>query len=103
MPQLQIKVPTLRRWGKKMGVVVDKAFWDALGAMRSVKDLSNADIVWFVLGYSGPDGDRYHLARNAIVFTTLEDAVEGLTGGAPVTLEEFETSIRRKLARSVTT
>jgi hypothetical protein len=25
MPQLQIKVPSLRRWGKKMAVVVDEA------------------------------------------------------------------------------
>lgn len=31
MPQLQIKVPTLRRWGRKMAIVVDKPFlmhWD---------------------------------------------------------------------------
>ncbi len=26
MPQLQIKVPTLRRWGKKLAIIVDKVF-----------------------------------------------------------------------------
>ena len=44
MPQLQIKVPTISRWGKKMAVVVDRAFWESLGEMREVRDLSNCDI-----------------------------------------------------------
>ena len=34
MPQLQIKVPTLRRWGKKMAVVVDRHFFESLGQME---------------------------------------------------------------------
>lgn len=100
MPQLQIKVPALRRWGKKMAVVVDKAFWDSLGAMRKVQHLSSADIVWFVVTFEGPTDGHYQLARHQVVFTTLEDAVEGLTGGTPVSLEQFENSIREKLARS---
>lgn len=51
MPQLQIKVPTLRRWGKKMAVVVDKHFFDALGHMEEVGDLSNGDIAWFTVDF----------------------------------------------------
>lgn len=100
MPQLQIKVPTLRRWGKKMAVVVDKAFWESLGEMRNVKNISNADIVWFVVDYDGPVKGQYRIKRHAAVFTTLENAVEGLTGGTPVSLEDFEESIRKKLRRS---
>jgi len=100
MPQLQIKVPTLRRWGKKMAVVVDKAFWESLGAMRKVQHLSSADIVWFVVTFEGPKEGRYQLSRHDVVFTTLESAVEGLTGGTPVSLEQFENSIREKLGRS---
>mgnify|MGYP006292210491 CR=1 FL=1 len=37
MPQLQIKVPTLSRWGKKMAVIVDRAFWNSLASMSQVK------------------------------------------------------------------
>jgi len=99
MPQLQTKVPTLRRWGKKMAVVVDKAFWDSLGEMRRAKDLSNADIIWFVVDYEGPIQGRYRLKTDKVIFTTLENAVEGLTGGTPVSLEQFEQSIKRKLER----
>jgi hypothetical protein len=99
MPQLQIKVPTLRRWGKKMAVVVDRAFFDALGRMDSVKDISNADVAWFVVGYD-ESSVPITLTRDAVCFTTLERAVEGLTGGVPVTQDEFERRIMEKAARS---
>lgn len=97
MPQLQIKVPTLRRWGKKMAVVVDEAFFSALGRMDHVKDPSNADIGWFVVRLERR-GKSAVLEPAFAQFTTLERAVEGLTAGLPVTLGEFEESIRLKLA-----
>ena len=96
MPQLQIKVPTLRRWGKKMAVVVDRNFFDALGKMDAVEDVSNCDIAWFIVRYRD-DGRIIHLERDSVILTTLERAVEGLTGGLPVSLEEFEKRIRGKL------
>lgn len=96
MPQLQIKVPTLRRWGKKMAVVVDEAFYRNLGAMDTVSDLSNCDIAWFVVRY-----DESVLPAKIQIDEpnkqTLERAVEGLTGGTPVTREEFEQKIALKL------
>jgi hypothetical protein len=96
MPQLQIKVPTLRRWGKKMAVVVDRNFFDALGKMADVKDVPSCDIAWFVVKYEETDRDAI-LAPDFVRLTTLERAVEGLTGGDPVTLEVFEARIREKL------
>ena len=103
MPQLQIKVPTLRRWGRKMAVVVDKSFWESLAEVRRVEHLSNSDIAWFIMDYEGPENGRYRIACSEVVFTTLENAVEGLTGGTPVTLEQFERAIHEKLARSEAT
>lgn len=99
MPQLQIKVPTLRRWGKKMAVVVDRAFWSSLRGVRPVGHLSNADIVWFVADYHQPEAGAYSLHPGEAVFTSLENAVEGLTGGVPVSLEQFELAILRRLER----
>jgi hypothetical protein len=96
MPQLQIKVPTLRRWGKKMVVVVDAAFYRSLGRMETVRDLSNCDIAWFVARYE-EDGDAVRLVVGEPKKQTLERAVEGLTGGLPVTLGEFEAKIIEKL------
>ena len=95
MPQLQIKVPTLRRWGKKMAVVVDEAFFAALGPMDKVQEVSNCDIAWFVVGFEeSKDGAR--LVRRFEQLTTLERAVEGLTAGKPVSLETFESRLRLK-------
>jgi hypothetical protein len=97
MPQLQVKVPTLRRWGKKMAVVVDRSFFDALGEMRSVQDISSCDIAWFVVRYEQSNGTSL-LVPDLVVLTTLEDTVQGLTGGLPVALPAFEEKIRQKIA-----
>src|SRR5208337_725997 len=100
MPQLQIKVPTISRWGKKMAVVIDRAFWDSLGVMREVRDLSNCEIVWFVVSFAPAKDGRFSLTRGATHFTTLVNAVEGLTGGTPMSLERFESQIRDRLPLS---
>ena len=100
MPQLQIKVPTISRWGKKMAVVIDRAFWDSLGKMREVRDLSNCEIVWFVVAFAPAEDGRFALRRDATHFTTLDNAVEGLTGGTPMSLEQFEGQIRARLPLS---
>lgn len=96
LPQLEIKVPTLRRWGKRMAVVVDEGFYSALGAMQRVAHISNSDIAWFVMRYDEAEGEA-RLKPGFVHFTTLEDAVAGLTAGRPVTLEVFEARIRQKL------
>jgi len=98
MPQLQIKVPALRRWGKKMCVVVDRGFYEALSPMESVRDVSNCDIVWFVVRYDEKGNDAV-LTPDFTHYTTLERAVEGLTAGDPVSLSTFEGRIRAKLSR----
>lgn len=100
MPQLQIKVPTISRWGKKMAVVIDKAFWDSLGEMRETKDLSNSEIVWFVVDYQQASRGRFEIQRHEMHFTTLDHAVEGLTGGTPMPLHRFEAEIRARLSRA---
>lgn len=98
MPQLQIKVPTLRRWGKKMAVVVDRHFFESLGVMEEVSDLSSGDIAWFTVDFTEEDtSKRFHMVSGGVHVTTLERATEGLTGGHPVTLAEFEDGIRLKL------
>ncbi len=96
MPQLQIKVPTVSRWGKKMAVVVDRPFWESLGTIQEVDDVSNCDIAWFVMDYQH-DGSRFCMQPAGLHLTTLDRAVEGLTGGKPTSLVAFEDSLRAKL------
>lgn len=98
MPQLQIKVPTLRRWGKKMVVVVDETFFLAMGPMVREDHLSNCDIVWLIVRFDGDlQGEYAKMTVADVYFTSLESAVTGLTGGEPATLPEFEAKLQVKL------
>jgi len=98
MPQLQIKVPTISRWGKKTAVVVDLPFWNSLGEMTEVKNVSNCDIAWFVVNYQKKgDTGQFALREHSLHLTTLDRAVEGLTGGVPTSLAAFEEDIRKRL------
>lgn len=97
MPQLLTKVPTLRRWGKKMAVVVDAPFFYSMGKMERVPHLSNADIVWFLVDFKqAATGEPFRLEVVEEFYTTLESATLGLTGGVPVSQGEFEDRIRAK-------
>lgn len=96
MPQLQIKVPTISRWGKKMAVVVDLPFWESLGSITEIEHVSNCDIAWFVMQYRH-DGTRFRMEPERLHLSTLDRAVEGLTGGKPTSLPVFEKTLRAKL------
>jgi hypothetical protein len=99
MPQLQIKVPTLRRWGRRMAVVVDEAFFASFGPMDRIPDVSNADIIWVIVGYRQTDAGEHSLFVKDTCFSTLERTVDGLTAGVPTTRANFERRILDKLER----
>lgn len=97
MPQLQTKVPTLRRWGKKMAVIVDAPFFYSMGTMSRERHVSNADIVWFLVDFvETSEGGLYQLEVVEEFYTTLESATLGLTGGVPLSQTQFEERVRAK-------
>ena len=83
-----------------MAVVIDKAFWESLSEMRETRDLSNSEIAWFVVTFSDARDGRFSLRPYEVHYTTLTNAVEGLTGGTPMSLERFEREIRARLSPS---
>ena len=100
MPQLQTKVPTLRRWGKKMAVIVDAPFFYSMGSMNRETHMSNADIVWLLVDFvEDPTGERYRLEVIEEFYTTLESASLGLTGGVPLAQDAFEERILTKVQK----
>ena len=82
-----------------MAVVVDRSFFLAMGKMRTVPSMSNCDVAWFVVTYKEAEDGKFKLVEDHVQFATLEDSVEGLTAGVPVSLETFETRILAKLER----
>jgi hypothetical protein len=102
MPQLQIKVPTLRRWGKKMAVVVDRSFYNSMGKMKTVEHASNSDIAWFIVDFKRlGENPSIAITLGKVLYTTLEESVSGLTGGRPVSKEQFERRIMQNLAGNI--
>ena len=102
LPQLQIKVPSLRRWGKKMAVVVDAPFFSTFGPMKRADHVSNADIIWCVVGYQQDQGARlFGLRVLGTYATTLEEAVTGLTAGKPMAKPDFEASLWGKMGEEI--
>lgn len=92
MPQLMIKVPALRRWGKKVMVAIHEDFFNWLPACPEI-DSSNAELTWLV--YSAQDaGDSYQLSLSRTVPTTLDDAVLSLTAAVPPPRDEFERQLQ---------
>lgn len=97
LPQLEVKVPILSRWGKKMVVVVDEPFFAALPTMTTANDLSNADIVWLVYGLAVQDGAHYKLELQRQVLTTLDETRAALVGGVAPPRTEFEGELARRI------
>lgn len=100
LPQLQTKVPTLSRWGKRMAVVVDEYFFASLDPMAHVEDLSSADIAWIVVRFEESDSGAFELRSSQTHFTTLPEAVAGLTGGRPSTESKFLQKLLEKAQRN---
>ena len=95
MPQLLVKIPTLRQWGKKMAVAVDTAFFEAIGGStpRPSHDLNEGDVVWLTLDVS----DDYRLQPRHWEVLPLEASANKLLAADAVKREEFENALRRKL------
>ena len=98
MPQLQVKVPTLRRWGRKMAVAVDRPFFDALERVKANRsqDLNDGDIIWLVVALE-PAASGLQLRRSHWEVLTLEETSRMLLAAETISRDSFEAALRAKL------
>lgn len=97
-PQLDVKVPVLRNWGKKVVVVIDRFFYDNMNALadaypRARNDQErrdNSDVVWFVVDYN----DDLKMTASAVVFTTLESSRRALNATEPLSKGDFTRNLK---------
>lgn len=95
MPQLEIKAPTLRRWGTKLAVAVDWPFFAAIGGKSAepLSDLDDGDIIWLVPRID----DDFQLREYHCEVLSLEASSRKLLAAETVKRREFETVARCKL------
>jgi hypothetical protein len=98
MSRVHIWVHRLLRSGRKLAVVVDRSFFDALGKMGDARHVSNCDVAWFVVRFEDAQG-QIRLTPDSLRFTRLEQGIEGLIAADTVGPEALEARILRRLAQ----
>jgi hypothetical protein len=104
MPQLNLKVPVFRRWGKRFFVAVDSLFFSNLPEFKTVSSIENSEITWLVYPFANtPMGFRMQSPR--LIFTLWEDVLTALREGQEPTPSEImaEITARQRDLRSFVT
>ena len=98
-PQLDVKVPVLRNWGKKVVVVVDRFFYENMntlvdpfpGAKNQSERRDNADIAWFIVDYD----ENLRLCVSEVIFTTLDSSRSALNATEPLSKVDFVKNLKQ--------
>jgi hypothetical protein len=100
LPQLETKVPLLRKWAKKMAVVVDDSFFSEFAEIRNEEHITLAEILWFVVSYELKT-THFVLKPQSVHLTTLENSLAGVLAATPIPQPEFEATVRAKLKTKI--
>ncbi len=95
MPQLSLKVPVFRRWGKRFFVAVDHLFFENLPPLRTVESVDNSEVTWLVYPLEAAGG-RYRLGEPTVRFTLWEDVISALREGREPTPAEVISELNAK-------
>ncbi|MCU1581420.1 MAG: hypothetical protein JWO01_808 [Microbacteriaceae bacterium] len=91
-PQLSAK-GLMNRWGRKIVVVVDEAFFAEMGALSVTTDFDNSEIVWIVVRFD----TNMALQVEALHFAELLPSIAALQAAKPVNRATFEANLRRAI------
>lgn len=95
VPQLQLKVPVFRRWGKRFFVVVDTQFFRALPSF-SETTAGNSEVTW--LSYPiKKNGSRYNLEAANVIYSEWDEVQNALREGVPPDPSEIIDELQTKL------
>lgn len=103
-PQLEVKVPVLRGWGKKVAVMVDRFFFSQMGSLpeafargKTDKDKrDNSEVIWFIVDFD----EQLQLQIKERQFSTLDGSVVALNATDPLNKDEFTKSLKKVIQDS---
>lgn len=96
IPQLQLKVPVFRRWGKKFFVVVDSQFFRSLPEFRTTTT-ANSELTWLVYPLAR-QGEAYQMQDVQPSFTEWADVETSLREGRAPDPSEIISELQLKFA-----
>lgn len=95
-PQLSAKSPVMRRWGKKVAVVVDQGFFNELSKFKNDDiDFDNSEVVWVVVRYNS----QMEISLSIERYAELDESVDALQATRPVVKAEFEKDLVEEVSR----
>jgi Restriction endonuclease NotI len=80
MPQLALKVPIFRRWGKRFFVVTDRSFFSELPTM-SPQSSGNSEVTWLAYDFERQAEGGYRMHSPKIIHTLWVDVEAALREG----------------------
>jgi hypothetical protein len=95
MPQLQLKVPVFRRWGKRFFVAVDSLFFANLPQFKTVASIENSEITWLVYSFAKTPGG-FQMQAPRVIHTLWDDVLTALREGEEPTPSEIMAEISTK-------
>lgn len=101
VPQLQLKVPVFRRWGKRFFVVVDSQFFGSLPSFPTTT-VANSEVTWLTYPIS-KDGPDYAMQDVNVVYSQWDDVQnalrEGIAPDPAEIVEELQSKLKLPAAR----
>jgi len=95
IPQLQLKIPVFRRWGKKFFVVVDSEFFASLPKFP-VTTPSNSELTW--LSYPiEKQAQEFSLLDPEVIFSEWDEVQNSMREGKPPEPDEILRELQAKL------
>lgn len=96
MPQLQLKLPVFRRWGKKFFVVVDELFFNALPPFKTTST-ANSEITWLVYPFKFRE-NKYEMGTPKIVYSEWDEIKNALREGLAPEPQEVINELQLKIS-----
>ena len=98
MPQLGLKVPIFRRWGKHFFVAVDSTLFETLPHMRA-QTPGNAEVTWLVYRFGHSSRGGFKIEDPEVRHTLWDDVLEALREGQPPERGELLAQLSRQISR----
>ena len=101
-PQLLYKGGILKEWNRKVGVALDRGFFETLPSLPEAAP-QDADIAWFVYDMEVIQGqNRFRIVPYQTVYTTFSKALEEITRPRAGRVDVFIKSLQAKLDKQLT-
>ncbi len=97
VPQLALKVPVFRRWGKKFFVAVDSQFFRALPEFPATTP-ANSELTWLAYPIRKMS-TNFEMQEPEVVYSEWDDVKNSLREGRPPEPSEIIAELQTKLTR----